>query len=164
MFTVGDNVVYPGHGAGKVKDVSRKTILNEEQFYFVIFFPLQKITLSLPEKTIQESGLRPANTQTECDSLLASLSERDPVDEFPKPSGRQDERLRSGSMDDCADVFFELTCKKTIHQKLHMQEKKSLELSRKLLISELMLVHDASETEAANMLDSPMDALLKERL
>lgn len=163
MFEVGDHVVYPGHGAGKIQEVMQKTILNEEQLYFVVYFPLQRITLSLPEKKILESGLRQTTDKQELMDLLASYGTKDIQEEFQKPSRRQDERLNSGKIEDCIDVYFELTCKKSHSpQKLHIEEKKSLDLARKLLISELMLVHDVEEAEAVKILEEKINTPLKE--
>jgi CarD family transcriptional regulator len=163
MFEVGDHVVYPGHGAGTVQEVMKKTILNEEQLYFVVYFPLQRITLMLPEKKIMESGLRSTTEADELMNILESYGQKDIQEEFQKPSRRQDERLNSGTVEDCVDVYFELTCKKSHSpQKLHIEEKKSLDLARKLLISELMLVHDTSEMEAVRMLESRINTPLKE--
>ncbi|WP_147802926.1 CarD family transcriptional regulator [Alkalicoccus halolimnae] len=163
MFEVGDHVVYPGHGAGTVQEVMKKTILNEEQLYFVVYFPLQRITLMLPEKKIMESGLRSTTEASELMNILESYGHKDIQEEFQKPSRRQDERLNSGTVEDCVDVYFELTCKKSHSpQKLHIEEKKSLDLARKLLISELMLVHDTSEMEAVTMLESRINTPLKE--
>jgi CarD family transcriptional regulator len=163
MFKVGDHVVYPGHGAGKVQEVMEKTILNEKQLYFVVFFPLQGITLMLPEKKVMKSGLRPVTDAEHLMQLLEDCGRKNIKEEFQKPSRRQDERLASGTIEDCIEVYFELTCKKSHSpQKLHIEEKKSLDLARKLLISELMLVHNTTEMEAVSMLEARVNTPLKE--
>lgn len=44
MFKVGDNVVYPYHGAGKIQDIEEKNVLGETQSYYILHFHL----LTLP--------------------------------------------------------------------------------------------------------------------
>ena len=39
MFNIGDKVVYPMHGAGKIVSIEDKAILNEIQSYYIIKMP-----------------------------------------------------------------------------------------------------------------------------
>lgn len=47
VFQVGDKVVYPMHGAGIVKSIEEREILGEKQEYYVLYFPIMKITVMI---------------------------------------------------------------------------------------------------------------------
>ena len=36
MFSVGDEVVYPMHGAGVIQSIEERAVLNEKQTYYII--------------------------------------------------------------------------------------------------------------------------------
>ena len=36
MFNIGDKVVYPLHGAGRIEAIEEKAILDEKQSYYII--------------------------------------------------------------------------------------------------------------------------------
>lgn len=48
-FLIGDHLVYPLHGAGVVQSKEEKTVLGSRGTYLVIYFPLTRTTLLLPE-------------------------------------------------------------------------------------------------------------------
>ncbi|MCR5186242.1 MAG: hypothetical protein K6D97_03905 [Clostridia bacterium] len=39
MFKVGDKVVYPMHGAGKIESIEERSILDETHQYYIIKMP-----------------------------------------------------------------------------------------------------------------------------
>ena len=39
MFSVGDKIVYPMHGAGTIDSIEEKDILGEKQSYYILKMP-----------------------------------------------------------------------------------------------------------------------------
>ncbi|PRO65124.1 CarD family transcriptional regulator [Alkalicoccus urumqiensis] len=157
MYSIGDPVVYPGQGAGTITDVVSKTILGKKQDYFEVYFPLQRVTLSLPESSVDASGLRPITDPQKLRDVLYSYTKKEPVTEFKKPSRRPDQRLCENNLNGWTDVYFELCCKDAAEGvRLHSEEKKAFELASRLLVSEVSLSCGLNSEEAATLVRSNM--------
>ncbi|MBU9712080.1 CarD family transcriptional regulator [Evansella tamaricis] len=154
MFKVGDHVVYPYHGAGTIQDIEEKDILGEKLNYYVVFFPLNHVTLMLPENRVKESGLRKVIQPKEIDELatalkpteLSTTSKKDAA----RPYSKENETLlKTGCIMDAAAVISNLTSKEGERTNgLHMEDRKNLDRAKQFIVSELMLVNDLSEEEA----------------
>jgi len=57
-FTVGEHVVYPRHGVGKLLAIEQQEIAGEALELFVIHFSSDNMTLRLPTDKITNVGLR----------------------------------------------------------------------------------------------------------
>jgi CarD family transcriptional regulator len=75
-FSVGDYVVYPTHGVGKVVDVAKEQIAGFELQLFVINFAADKMTLRVPVDKAEESGLRKISTREKMQSAITTLRGR----------------------------------------------------------------------------------------
>lgn len=42
MFKIGDNVVYPMHGAGTIEAIEKKEMLGNSEDYYIIKMPLRR--------------------------------------------------------------------------------------------------------------------------
>ncbi|MCR6110409.1 CarD family transcriptional regulator [Bacillus sp. A301a_S52] len=157
MFKVGDSVVYPYHGAGKIKDMEEKDILGQKMSYFVVFFPLNHVTLMLPEKNIEESGLRKIIDADQLEEVANALSTSVPsvIKETARPYSKENETLlKSGNILDAASVIANLTSKKCARNNgLHMEDRKNLDRAKQFIVSELMLVKKFTEDEAMTFID-----------
>lgn len=59
MFQIGDNIVYPMHGAGTIEAIEEKQFLEEKQQYYVIRMSLSNMTVMIPTRKILSSNIRP---------------------------------------------------------------------------------------------------------
>ena len=75
-FSVGDYVVYPTHGIGKVVDVAKEEIAGFQLQLFVINFAADKMTLRVPVDKAEESGLRKISTREKMQSAITTLRGR----------------------------------------------------------------------------------------
>ena len=75
-FSVGDYVVYPTHGVGKVVAVATEEIAGFELKLFVIKFATEKMTLRVPVSKVVESGLRKISTREKMESAMTTLRGR----------------------------------------------------------------------------------------
>lgn len=151
MFNIGDHVVYPYHGAGTIRDIEEKEVLGEILSYFVLYFPLNDVTLMLPEGRINSSGLRKVIGEDQLDGLIHALQNGIPTKtENPKQYSRENENLlKTGSIIDAAHVIANLSLKDYERTNgLHIQDRKNLDKAKQFIVSELMLANDMSEEEA----------------
>ena len=62
-FSAGDFVVYPAHGVGKVTSIEAQTIAGQKVELFVISFERDRMTLRVPVRKVENSGLRKLSTR-----------------------------------------------------------------------------------------------------
>ncbi|MEQ8707924.1 MAG: CarD family transcriptional regulator [Rhodospirillales bacterium] len=72
-FDIGDFVVYPTHGVGKVVGVEEQTIGEHELKLFIITFEKDRMTLRVPVEKAANSGLRRLSNRKIIDSALTTL-------------------------------------------------------------------------------------------
>ncbi len=75
-FSVGDYVVYPTHGVGRVVDVATEEISGYELRLFVINFAAEKMMLRVPVDKAEEAGLRKISTREKMETAMTKLSGR----------------------------------------------------------------------------------------
>src|ERR1700724_4405355 len=80
-FEVGDNVVYPHHGAGKVIRKEKKEILGERREYLTIKILHNDMTVMVPTENAALAGLRRVIDEETVQKVLDVL--RDEVSEMP---------------------------------------------------------------------------------
>lgn len=59
MFTVGDKVLYPMHGAAVIKDVEKRQVNGRPVNYFILDMLLSDMKVMIPEVNVNKIGLRP---------------------------------------------------------------------------------------------------------
>ena len=57
MFSVGDEVVYPMHGAGVIESIEERAVLDEKQSYYIIKMP-GEVKVMVPTAKAEEIGVR----------------------------------------------------------------------------------------------------------
>jgi CarD family transcriptional regulator len=75
-FKVGEYVVYPAHGVGKLIGCESHNIAGTTLELLVINFEKDKMVLRLPKEKAQNAGLRALSTKKEMDEALKMLSVR----------------------------------------------------------------------------------------
>ena len=143
MFEVGDKVLYPMHGAGVIEGIEEKEVLGEKSAYYVMTLPFGNMSVLIPVETKAEVGLR-AVVGTERASNVLDNFGKCSMDEnvsWNKRYRDNMERIRSGDIDEVADVVF--TLMKREHEKgLSTGERKMLISAKQILVSEISLSVD----------------------
>ena len=75
-FNVGEYVVYPTHGVGKISGKETESIGEFEVEVFVIEFEKDKMTLRVPVRRAEAAGLRPVSQGEEITKALSTLKGR----------------------------------------------------------------------------------------
>ena len=83
MYEVGDKVVYPHHGAGKVMKIERKEVLGQLREYLTIQILHNDMTVMVPVENADRAGLRKVVDPGVVDNVLEvlELAERKAVAE-----------------------------------------------------------------------------------
>ena len=58
MLQVGDQVVYPMHGAGVIADIEQCEVMGEVKSYYVLKMPIGSMKVMIPTDNVENIGLR----------------------------------------------------------------------------------------------------------
>ena len=153
-FEIGDNVVYPHHGAGKVLKKETKEIFGEKQEYLTIKILHNDMTVMVPCCNAGRAGLRRVIDEDTVKKVLDVL--RDDVSEMPKNWNRRfkhnRDKIKTGDIYELAEVVRNLAIREQ-EKGLSTGEKQMFTRAKKILASELMYALEMEEDEAEEHLD-----------
>jgi CarD family transcriptional regulator len=159
-FEVGDNVVYPHHGAGVVQKKETKSLLGEERDYLTIKILHNDMTVQVPCENAAVAGLRRVIGPEDVKKVIGVLT--DDVSEMPKNWNRRfkhnREKIKTGNVFELAEVVRNLAIRE-IEKGLSTGEKQMYTRAKKILASEFMYALEKDEEGAEEYLDG----LLTER-
>jgi CarD family transcriptional regulator len=153
-YKVGDHVVYPHHGAGKVLKKEVKEVLGEKREYLTIKILHNDMTVMVPSENAGRAGLRRVIGEEAVKKVLAVL--RDDVSQMPKNWNRRfkhnREKIKTGDVFELAEVVRNLAIREA-EKGLSTGEKQMYTRAKKILASELMYALEMEEEEAETHLD-----------
>ncbi|AGB40171.1 CarD-like transcriptional regulator [Halobacteroides halobius DSM 5150] len=148
MFEIGDEIVYPNHGAGTIIDIEEKEILGETKKYYIMQLPIGEMKVMIPKDNIEEVGIRNVIDQEIAEKVYYVLSgeQSEMSQNWNRRYRANSEKIKTGDIFEVAEVVRNLTIRDII-KGLSTGEKKMLSNSRQILISELVLAEDRSQEE-----------------
>lgn len=154
MFTVGDKIVYPMHGAGIIEKVEEKKILGETRKYYILRVPCGDMKIMIPVESCQEVGVRNVLSDEELLKVLECLhSETTEMSSNWNRRYRENmEKLKTGDAFEVAEVVRNLM-RLDKEKKLSTGEKKMLSNARQILQSEIILVRNIDLKEAWEIIE-----------
>ncbi len=163
MFSVGDSIVHPLHGAGVIREVTKQEIDGNVELYYVLELALDSVKIYLPVKTCEKNGIRPICSREQAQEIITMLPKL-PVEEETVWNKRYRENMlhiRSGDPLQVAQAAKNLCRENMLHIRsgdplqvaqaaknlwqreqahgLSAGEKKILQSARKILFSELSM-------------------------
>ena len=161
MYSVGDKVVYPHHGAGKITGIEQRDVLGRQRDYLTIQILHNHMTVMVPVENAERAGLRRVVEAGAVDDVLDVL--RGDRTSMPKNWSHRykhnQEKLRTGDIFEVAEVVRNLTLSGA-DKELPTGEKQLFTKAKRILASELMLARDLSEDDAAAFLDGVLDDIV----
>jgi CarD family transcriptional regulator len=147
-FEVGDSVVYPHHGAGKVLRKEMKEVLGESREYLTIKILHNDMTVMVPTENAALAGLRRVIDEETVKKVLAVL--QDECSEMPKNWNRRfkhnRDKIKTGDIYELAEVVRNLAIREA-EKGLSTGEKQMFTRAKKILASELMYALEMNEEE-----------------
>ncbi|MBS4208459.1 CarD family transcriptional regulator [Bacillus sp. FJAT-50079] len=153
MFEIGDKVFYPMHGAGVIEAIEKREILGETHKYCLFTIFGSNMDVMIPLKNMEKTGIRQVvNKETVREILHEFHTEESTCKLAWKARFKQNtDKLKTGKMEDAAEVVRDLLHRE-MESALNASEKQMLNNARKMLISELSIIKNISEDQAAEML------------
>jgi len=159
-FEIGDNVVYPHHGAGMVLKKETKDLLGEKRDYLTIKILHNNMTVMVPCENAHRAGLRRVIDGDEVNKVIDVLTGE--VSEMPKNWNRRfkhnREKIKTGDVFELAEVVRNLAIREW-EKGLSTGEKQMYTRAKKILASEFMYALSKDEDGA----EAYLDELLEER-
>ena len=158
MFSAGDKIVYPMHGAGVICGIEEKKILGEKKEYYIFKLPCSEINIMIPVDSETAVGIRPIADKTVISDVRKLLGgESSQMDGNWNRRYRDNmEKLKSGDIMKVAEVVRDLM--RTDRQKnLSSGENKLLTNARQILISEMMLAADMASDEVQKVIRNAVE-------
>jgi CarD family transcriptional regulator len=157
VFSVGDKVVYPTHGAGVIKNIKEEDILGETKSYYVLSMLDGDLKVMVPVENCHELGLRKIIDRDEVGQILDVLkeSENELSSNWNRRYRNNMEKIKTGNIEEVAVVARDLYSRDK-EKGLSTGEKKMLEQAIRIVVSELAL---ATETEEEVMREKILECL-----
>lgn len=154
---VGDEIVHPHHGPGTVTSIEKIDTGFGPMSYIVVEL-LDGMTVKVPADTVDTIGLREPVTEIRADEILAVLAQPAAEDPGHRVRRRRDnDKLASGRLVDCAEVVRDLTAITTAHDKGGTYaDLRMLTKAREQLAAELAVALEISPDEAMHRVDEAL--------
>jgi len=155
MFQVGDLAVYPAHGVGVIEKIESQEISGCKQDFYVMRILDNNMLIMIPTTNVDHVGLRDIIAKTELPKLFSILKKRDVILDSQTWNRRYRdymEKIKTGSVFEVAEVYRDLLILR-YDKELSFGERKMLDTARTLLVKEISLAKDITESQVESDLD-----------
>jgi CarD family transcriptional regulator len=157
-YEIGDYVVYPHHGAGKVLKKEMKTVIGESREYLTIKILHNEMTVMVPTENAGRAGLRRIIDEEAVARVTAVLC--DETSTMPKNWNRRfkhnRDKIKTGDVYELAEVVRNLAIRES-DKGLSTGEKQMYTRAKKILASELMYALELEADPAEEHIDRLID-------
>jgi len=140
IYNIGNYVVYPKHGVGKIISVEKAKIGNIEITFYKVFIEKEKLILSIPLN--QQSHLRHVSSINQINKAISILKSKPRVKRtmWSRRAQEYDQKINSGKLYELAEVVKDLNKKTDIIAEQSYSERQLFEKAYERLKSELQVV------------------------
>jgi CarD family transcriptional regulator len=155
MFSVGDRISHPMHGAGIIDGIEERVINGTLRRYYVFKLPAGGMLVMLPIDNCDEIGVRPIISESEADALLDEMCgiKIDMTQNWNRRYRENMLRIKSGNLLEVARVIKGLMARES-EKGLSTGERKMLRSAKQILISEIVLSKSCSYSEVEDRLNT----------
>jgi CarD family transcriptional regulator len=148
MFHVGDNIVYPMHGAGIIEAIEEKEFSGEKQQYYVIKMSINNMQVMIPTSKMLSSSIRPVTDLLALKQIIHIFhhGESDRLLTWKQRYKLNTDKIKTGEIQEGAEVVRDLM-RMQKEKALNASEKKMLDNAYEFLISELELIKGITEVQ-----------------
>ena len=157
MFSIGDLIVHPMHGAGVIDDIVREKVAGVWQEYYVFKMPVGGLVLKIPVANSDAIGLRDVIDGDHAERVMLSIAdlEVDMTTNWNRRYRENMDRLKSGDLFEVARVIKGLMLR-DYERGLSTGERKMLHSAKQIFISEMVLAKGGVYQEIESRLNSCM--------
>lgn len=157
-FQIGEKVVYPNQGVGTIENIRAWALGSQFEKCYLLRMVYSSVTVTVPFSKVAYIGLRPLTKSTEISRVLAYLATGGCISssDWKIRFKTNSEKMLSGNLLHAAEVLknlLELQREKL----LSFREKKMLDRSRHMLVTEISIARRIPEEEAVALLQRYLD-------
>ncbi len=159
MFRIGDKVAFPPHGVGVIEGREEREVEGKKIAYLRITLIGKSMSILVPEKSAESSGIRPVLSEEEIEELFNYLSEvpKNISEKWTVRHRLNVDRLKTGNVKELATVVRNLSYRSK-DKELSYSEKRMFEEAFSKLAEEIAL----SLGEPVKKVKQRMRKILKE--
>ena len=156
-FAVGDGVMYPSRGAGRITGVEHIELVEGFDHYYVIDIPSERLIVRIPVRKVADLGLRPVMSETKLEDVLGVLRSKPDklADDYKERQLLIDEQIKTGSAMRMAAVIRDLTWRLRVHY-LTKRDGDLLNQARDLLVTEMAVATDRDVSALQEEIDTAL--------
>ncbi|MGI5971503.1 MAG: CarD family transcriptional regulator [Oscillospiraceae bacterium] len=155
MYSVGDKIVHPMHGAGVIDSIVEKRMNGVNRTYYVLKLQVGNMTVMIPTDNCEDIGVRSVVCPDEAEEIINSMADIE-VDMTQNWNRRYREnmiRIKSGDLIEVARVIKGLMARDG-EKGLSTGERKMLHSAKQILISEIVLSQGCSFEEVEERINA----------
>ena len=160
-FQIGEKVVYPNQGVGTIENIRAWSFGNQFERCYLLRLVYGSITVTVPFSKVANIGLRPITKNNEISRILTYLAHgscRSSTDWKVRFKANSD-KMYSGSLLQVAEVLKSLLVLQR-DKPLSFREKKMLDRSRHMLVTEISIARGIVEGDAIALLQKHLGKAL----
>ncbi|GAU79722.1 CarD family transcriptional regulator [Fusibacter sp. 3D3] len=155
MFKIGDRVVYPMHGAGVIEGIEEKELMGETREFYILKLPIRNMKVMLPIDNAENLGVRKVVDMKAFGQVMDILAQDKSImpDNWNRRYRSNLELVKTGNIFEVATVVRNLEILDR-EKGLSTGERKMLNNSKQILVSELILSKDLKEDEVVTLVNA----------
>lgn len=154
MFSVGQKVVYPGHGVAEISRVVSRILGGTTTDFFELRFLNKDMTILVPVRNATLVGIRSLSSLSGIEEILAMLQEANEsaysdstIVNWNKRNKEYQGKIRTGDLREICEIYRDLKYIENFKE-LSFGEKNLLNQAEGLLVEEIALVNDIKQENA----------------
>lgn len=154
MYSVGDRIVYPMHGAGTVEMIEQIELLGETMDYYVMKIAFKDMKVKIPVKKAEGLNVRPLSNLEDIEAAFKEAGEKE-FESYPNWNTRYRvnmDKIKSGDVASMTEVISMLEALDR-EKGLSTGEKQLLNNSKEILASEIKMIQDIEFVDAMAMIE-----------
>ncbi|MBF4695946.1 CarD family transcriptional regulator [Fusibacter ferrireducens] len=155
MFKIGDKVVYPMHGAGVIEGIEEKELMGETREFYILKLPIRNMKVMLPIDNAENLGVRKVVDINAFGQVMDILAQDKSImpDNWNRRYRSNLELVKTGDIFEVATVVRNLEILDR-EKGLSTGERKMLNNSKQILVSELILSKNLKEDEVVTLVNA----------
>ncbi|MEP6714287.1 MAG: CarD family transcriptional regulator [Terriglobia bacterium] len=156
-FAVGEKVVYPNQGVGTIENISTRYFEQRPEKFYLLRLFCSSMTVMVPFSNAETIGLRKLSKNGDVNKVLAYLASPsfESLQDWKVRFKINSEKMLTGSLLQISEVFKQLVRLQS-EKPLSFREKKMLDRTRTMLISEVSQARNISEVEAIALMQKSL--------
>jgi CarD family transcriptional regulator len=157
MYSIGEHIVHPLHGAGIIQEIEERKTNDAVKRFYVLHIQKGSMTVKIPVESCDNIGVRPVVDPDYAERVMNSFGKLkiDMTQNWNKRYRDNLQKIRSGDLFEVASVIKGLM-ERDNEKGLSNGERKMLRSAKQILISEIVIAQHSSYEEVENRLNTAL--------